>query len=74
MDVASKTHSSLMLFTVFPALAILTVISYERRSNENKMWQWNDTNGKETDRALKGMSALICTDFFLSYVGAIALH
>jgi len=39
MDVARKTHASLVLFTVFPALAVLTMISYERRSNEKKMWQ-----------------------------------
>ena len=39
MDVASKTHASVVLFTFFPALAMLTMISYERRSNENKMWQ-----------------------------------
>jgi hypothetical protein len=38
MDVASKTHASVMLVTVSPALAIITMISYERRSNENKMW------------------------------------
>jgi hypothetical protein len=39
MDVASKTHASVVLFTLFPALVILTMVSYERRSNENKMWQ-----------------------------------
>jgi hypothetical protein len=39
MDVTSKTHTNLVLFTVLQALAILTVISYKRRSNENKMLQ-----------------------------------
>jgi hypothetical protein len=39
MDVASKTHAGFVLFTVFSALTILKMLSYKRRSNENKMWQ-----------------------------------